>query len=106
MSRLSVCALAAAASLSIGVVRSSPTSVVSTSASSSHTQVLILGGGVSGIIAARTLHEQGITDFKIVEARSELGGRVRDYAFGVPGNQHTVELGSFPSLRFPMGSAH
>lgn len=31
--------------------------------------VLILGGGVAGVIAARTLHEQGITSFKIVEAR-------------------------------------
>ena len=31
--------------------------------------VLILGGGVAGIIAARTLYEQGITDFTIVEAR-------------------------------------
>lgn len=31
--------------------------------------VLILGGGVAGVIAARTLYEQGITNFVIVEAR-------------------------------------
>ncbi len=31
--------------------------------------VLILGGGVAGVIAARTLHEQGITNFTIVEAK-------------------------------------
>lgn len=34
-----------------------------------HGRVLILGGGVAGVIAARTLHEQGITNFTIVEAR-------------------------------------
>ncbi|OJA10343.1 hypothetical protein AZE42_10647, partial [Rhizopogon vesiculosus] len=32
-------------------------------------KVLILGGGVTGVIAARTLHEQGMDDFIIVEAR-------------------------------------
>ncbi len=35
--------------------------------------VLILGGGVAGVIAARTLHEQGITNFTIVEAKSTHG---------------------------------
>ena len=37
-------------------------------------KVLILGGGVAGVIAARTLHEHGIDDFLIVEAGPELGG--------------------------------
>ncbi|KAI9461926.1 amine oxidase [Lactarius psammicola] len=58
------------------------------------TQVLILGGGVAGIIAARTLAAQGITDFLIVEARDELGGRMRSTAFGTPDRQLTVELGA------------
>jgi len=58
------------------------------------TQVLILGGGVAGIIAARTLATQGITDFLIVEARDELGGRMRSTAFGAPNRQLTVELGA------------
>ncbi|KAJ3003893.1 hypothetical protein NUW54_g5077 [Trametes sanguinea] len=31
--------------------------------------VLILGGGVAGVIAARTLHAKGITNFTIVEAK-------------------------------------
>lgn len=31
--------------------------------------ILILGGGVAGIIAARTLYKQNITNFVIVEAR-------------------------------------
>ncbi|KAH9837563.1 amine oxidase [Rhodofomes roseus] len=56
--------------------------------------VLILGGGVAGVIAARTLHEQGIDDFIIVEARDELGGRLMSHAFGTPDRQFTVELGA------------
>ncbi|OAX37625.1 amine oxidase [Rhizopogon vinicolor AM-OR11-026] len=56
-------------------------------------KVLILGGGVAGVIAARTLHEQGIDDFLIVEARDELGGRMQNYEIGAPGEQYTVELG-------------
>lgn len=56
--------------------------------------VLILGGGVSGIIAAQTLKEKGITDFKIIEARNELGGRLHSETFGEPSRQVTVEVGN------------
>jgi phytoene dehydrogenase-like protein len=56
--------------------------------------VLILGGGVAGVIAARTLHNQGITSFKIVEARDEIGGRLKSHKFGAPGRELTVELGA------------
>ena len=59
-----------------------------------HKQVLILGGGVAGIIAARKLTEEGITDFVIVEARDELGGRMHSTSFGAPGRQLTVEIGA------------
>ena len=38
-------------------------------------QVLIIGGGFSGIAAAKKLHESGIT-FQVLEARDRLGGRV------------------------------
>ena len=58
--------------------------------------VLILGGGVSGIIAARTLNENGITNFRIIEARDELGGRLRSIPFGALGKQKTVEVFSPP----------
>lgn len=54
--------------------------------------VLILGGGVSGIIAAQTLKQKNITDFKIIEARNELGGRLHSETFGAPGRQVTVEV--------------
>ncbi|OJT12259.1 Polyamine oxidase [Trametes pubescens] len=57
-------------------------------------QVLILGGGVAGVIAARTLHEQGIDDFIIIEARPELSGRMMSREFGAAGNRWMVELGA------------
>lgn len=55
-----------------------------------HHSVLILGGGVAGVVAARTLHERGIRDFLILEARSELGGRLKSREFA----GKTVELGA------------
>ncbi|KAJ7614908.1 amine oxidase [Roridomyces roridus] len=56
--------------------------------------VLILGGGVAGIIAARTLAEQKVTNFLIVEARDELGGRMHSMEFGAPGRTSVIELGA------------
>jgi polyamine oxidase len=57
---------------------------------SKHHKVLILGGGVAGVIAARTLHQNGIDDFLIVEARHELGGRMMSHTFA----GKTIELGA------------
>ena|ERR1700738_4285983 len=54
------------------------------------TKVLILGGGMSGTIAARTLSRANVTDFLIVEARHELGGRMMNAEFV----GQTVELGA------------
>ncbi|KAG9017094.1 hypothetical protein FRB90_001775, partial [Tulasnella sp. 427] len=51
--------------------------------------VLILGGGVAGVIAAQQLHEAGIDNFLIVEARDELGGRMHTYKI----DSYTVEVG-------------
>jgi monoamine oxidase len=39
------------------------------------TQVIIVGGGFSGIAAAKKLHESGVS-FRVLEARDRLGGRV------------------------------
>ena len=36
-------------------------------------RVLILGGGMAGVTAARTLYDQGIDDFLVIEARHEVG---------------------------------
>ena len=54
------------------------------------TKVAILGGGIAGVIAARTLSENGIPDFLIVEAESVLGGRLKETKFG----GYTIELGA------------
>ncbi|KIY46147.1 amine oxidase [Fistulina hepatica ATCC 64428] len=58
--------------------------------SSRNPQVVILGGGVAGVIAARTLHENGFEDYLLIEARGELGGRLQSADFG----GYTVELGA------------
>ena len=59
-------------------------------------KVLILGGGVAGIIAARTLHQRGIEDFIIIEARPELGGRLMSTKFGnlSKGKKYVIETGA------------
>lgn len=57
-------------------------------------KVLILGGGVGGITAARTLYDQGISDFLIIEARHELGGRMQNHRFGVAEHEYNVEVGA------------
>jgi polyamine oxidase len=47
-------------------------------------EVLILGGGMTGVAAAHSLyHDSNIKDFLIVEARHELGGRVQDDQIGI-----------------------
>jgi polyamine oxidase len=50
-------------------------------ATTTKAKVAILGGGVSGISAAKNLVANGITDFVIIEARDELGGRAHDIEF-------------------------
>jgi polyamine oxidase len=60
--------------------------------------VLVLGGGVAGVLAARKLiRDEGIAKVLVVEARDELGGRMRSTTFGQHGadggGPFTVELG-------------
>ena len=45
------------------------------------TKVLILGAGVAGISAARTLHENGIENFLVLEGQDYIGGRVKQADF-------------------------
>ena len=44
--------------------------------------VLILGAGMSGISAAKSLYEHGVKNFMILEARDRIGGRMRSEKFG------------------------
>ena len=43
-----------------------------------NTEVLILGAGISGIAAARTLEVNGV-DFLVIEATDRIGGRIREF---------------------------
>jgi hypothetical protein len=54
------------------------------------TKVAILGGEMAGVIAGRTLSENGISDFLIIEAESVLGGRMKETKCG----GYTIELGA------------
>lgn len=96
--------------------RSVPRSSISDVEPTADPKILILGGGVAGVIAARTFYEQGITNFVIVEARGtsvsftlivrgglrgissirpdELGGRLQSQTIGAPGRELVVEYGA------------
>jgi polyamine oxidase len=76
------------------IARSIPPRSNNTSSNGNGPRVLILGGGIAGVIAARTLHDQGIDNFTIIEAGSELGGRMKTHTFGTTGREWTVEVGA------------
>lgn len=53
-------------------------------------KVVILGAGLSGITAAKTLLENNITDFYVLEGQDHIGGRIHALQFeGV-----TIETGA------------
>ncbi|GME76220.1 unnamed protein product [Ambrosiozyma monospora] len=54
-------------------------------ASTKHHKVIIIGGGISGLKAAEELTDQNLTDFKILEARDRLGGRLHTDRTGIHG---------------------
>ncbi|KAM7272364.1 hypothetical protein ACFE04_027027 [Oxalis oulophora] len=58
--------------------------------SSSSNSIIIVGAGMSGITAAKTLSENGIKDFLMLEATDRIGGRMKKASFA----NHTVELGA------------
>ena len=58
--------------------------------SEKHTKVLVLGAGMSGIAAAKTLHDEGIDDFIILEGGDRVGGRMRNMSW----HGTTIELGA------------
>lgn len=41
-----------------------------------HADIVIIGGGVSGLYAAWLLQQQGMTDWRLIEGRNTLGGRI------------------------------
>ncbi|WP_133012404.1 flavin monoamine oxidase family protein [Marinomonas flavescens] len=52
-------------------------------------KIAIIGGGVSGLYAAYLLEQKGITDYVLLEARDDLGGRIMDYSIESGSNQST-----------------
>jgi len=60
-------------------------------------EVVIIGAGIAGLEAARTLHSKGIS-FVVVEANNRIGGRVHtnNDIFGVPFDMHAHWM-SYPS---------
>ncbi|KAH9299336.1 hypothetical protein KI387_031018, partial [Taxus chinensis] len=56
----------------------------------SSTNVIIVGAGISGIMAAKVLTENGVKDFIILEATDRIGGRLSKCQFG----KQTVEIGA------------
>lgn len=47
-----------------------------TKANTNENQVIIIGGGMAGLSAANHLEKNGFHDFRILEARNRLGGRI------------------------------
>ncbi|CAI0545780.1 unnamed protein product [Linum tenue] len=52
--------------------------------------VIVIGAGLSGIAAAKTLHDAGIKDIVILEATPKIGGRLSKVAFA----GQTMEVGA------------
>lgn len=81
-------------SVRFAFLSSSTTASVPPASSPNDNRVLILGGGVAGLHAAQTLHQQGVDDFIIIEARTELGGRMKNFTFGASGREYVLEAGA------------
>lgn len=59
-----------------------------------HAQVLVIGGGISGLSAAATLEQRGIP-FLVLEAKNYSGGRMHATRFGDPAaGQRMIETGA------------
>lgn len=52
--------------------------------------VIIVGAGLAGLHAAEHLAKNGVTEFKILEARNRIGGRIVSISLGAD----TIELGA------------
>lgn len=69
---------------------------IDVNAATHHAEVIILGGGISGIALARSLiTDHNITDIVLIEARNELGGRAytETLANSITGESVHVEKG-------------
>lgn len=75
---------ASAFALSCGLIQDSQENFMPQSNDSRQAKVIVIGAGISGLAAARTLAEKNI-DVIILEARNRIGGRMwTDSSLGVP----------------------
>lgn len=80
---------ASAFALSCGLIQDSQENVMPQSNDSRHAKVIVIGAGISGIAAARTLTDKGYSVI-VLEARNRIGGRIlTDTSLGVP-----IDLGA------------
>ncbi|KAI9795104.1 MAG: hypothetical protein M1816_000126 [Peltula sp. TS41687] len=77
-----------------GLQLSSASPLVERDATCKQADVAILGGGTAGIMAAKTLTQQSVTNFFIVEYTGDIGGRMLPTSFGVGNQKRVVELGA------------
>lgn len=57
-------------------------------------RVLILGAGASGMACAKSLSENGVKDFYIIEGRDSVGGRMTNTRFPASIPNNFVEIGA------------
>ena len=62
-------------------------------------KVLILGAGFAGITATQKPKSYGISDFLAIEARHEVGGRLRSRPFGFPSHVYTSSSTASDTLK-------
>ena len=62
-------------------------------------QITIIGAGLSGLYAAYMLEKLGFTDYVILEAQNNIGGRIVDYAIDDKDTTNVFDLG--PSWFWP-----
>jgi monoamine oxidase len=55
-----------------------------------HVNVVVIGGGLSGLMAGRELEKRGVDSFIVLEARERVGGRTLNMPIG---GGHIVEVG-------------
>ncbi|KAK9309747.1 hypothetical protein QLX08_000736 [Tetragonisca angustula] len=56
----------------------------------SRTKIVIIGAGIAGLAAARTLEDANFKDYLLIEAQSEIGGRIQS----APWNKAWIEYGA------------
>lgn len=75
---------ASAFAVSCGLIQDAPENSMPQSNDSRHAQVIVIGAGISGLAAARTLADKNI-NVMILEARDRIGGRMwTDASLGAP----------------------